>query len=151
MFNPNEQEQQVSVTVFLKTCLINLYSRIKNYFFFSSRSFCWSYAISFPVFNHSNHQYPTKHVACLTSILKYLQTQYKPSKPSPWVCSLAKNQAKVSHANHQECSQLLTHYHYGLKKKYHLFGFSFRQTLNQKWYSKLLLLWAPLTAALQKN
>lgn len=70
----NEQQQQVSVPLLLKTCLIGFYSRIKNDGFFSSKSFCWSYAFSFPRFNHSNHQCPTKHVACLTSILKYLQT-----------------------------------------------------------------------------
>lgn len=52
-------------------------------FLFSSRSFCWSYSFWFLVLNHSNHQYPTKHVACLPSILKYLQTWCKPCKHRP--------------------------------------------------------------------
>jgi len=49
------------------------------------------------------------------------------------VCTLDKNQTKVSYVNHQEPSQLLSHCHYGLKEKYHTLSSLPAKTLNQKW------------------
>lgn len=50
------------------------------------------------------------------------------------VCTLDVDQTKVSHANHRECSQMLSHCHYGLREKYQTLSFLLAKILNPKWY-----------------